>query len=289
MLGVEIPFVGTAAFTSNLVGWEAELQFGTVIGLHPDWSNPLQNQDMPKPPFGLGSAMGSMIRMPSFALAWTTINRVFDGNAVVFVEIFAIIDFVIRHIERFGRPTADKLNEFEDCLKKFVRWWDQVQPGNRSVPQLSDIRVDRQGLIVQGIMTCLRGDKLAGSWKILENEQRYTLQEYMYDLVDLGYLDAMEVGLHTDFKRIASRFTYDLDRNDVPDRYTVPWSAAHLQLPVPGLRGILGWSWITEYEDRMPYAKKVVQTFSDLYYGDTSDRTYLAGEHSKIEGDAIGY
>lgn len=288
MLGVHIPFVGTAAFTSNLVGWEAELQFGTILGLHPDWSDPRQNGGKRIAPISLGFALGSLIRAPTFPVAWSTIHRVFDGNAVVFVEIFAIIDFVIRHIERFGKPQGDDLDEFEDCLRSFVEWWDRVQPSHRTVPSMADIRVDRDGLIVQGIMECLRGNSLRGSLRILENEQRYTLQQYMYDLVDLGYLDAMEIGLHIDFKRVASRFAYNLYREDIPERYTVPWKPAKLQIPLPG-RGILGWSWITEYDDRMPYAIDVVTKFNDLYYGNASDRAYLVGEHAKLSGDANGY
>lgn len=56
----------------------------------------------------------------------------------------------------------------------------------------------------------------------------------------------------------------------------------------PG-RGILGWPWITEYGDRMPYAIDVATRINDLYYDGTSDRAYLAREHAKLSGDANGY
>lgn len=278
-LGIRVPFVGTAAFTSNLVGWELEAQFGGALALHPAWSDPRQNQMVPQAPFGLGPVTGTMFRQTAFAPFWTTINQVFDGNAVVFVEIFAIVDFVIRHIERFGRPEPDDLGEFEACLRSFIDWWDEVQPSHRRVPEMRNIQVDRQDSILNGLMACLRGDPLAGSLQILQNEQQFTLQEYMYDLVDGGLVDKMELGLLLNGYRVASRFAYDLDRTDVPERYTLPYRGG----------GFLGWNWITEFRDRMPYAQQVVTLFNTLYYGSEEDQRYLAREHSLLASDAAGY
>jgi len=120
---------------------------------------------------------------------------------------------------------------------------------------------------------------LAGSLSILQNEQQFTLQEYMYDLVDTGIIDEMELGLLLNGYRVASRFAYDLDRTDVAERYTLPYRGG----------GFLGWNWITEYGDRIGYARQVVTLFDSLYYGSDADRRYLAGEHARLAGDARGY
>lgn len=278
-MGVRVPFVGTAAFTSNLVGHELKAQFDGTLALHPAWSHPDQMQGLPRSPFGLGPVTGMVVRSPLFGRFWSTIHQVFDGNAVVFVEIFAIVDFFIRHLERFGRPEPDKIPEFEECLRTFINWWDEVQPSHRRVPEMADIQVDRNDLILQGLMACLQGNALPGSLDILQNEQEFTLQEYMYDLIQGTVIDEMELGLLRSGYNVASRFAYDLDRTDVPERYTLPYRGG----------GILGWNWITEYGDRIGYARQVVTLFDTLYYGNDADRAYLRGEHNRLASDASGY
>lgn len=283
-LNVRLPFAGTAAFTSNLVGWELEQQFATTLALHPDWSNPLQNQMVPRSPFGLGTAAGSLVRRPTFPVFWQTLQQVFDGNAVVFVEIFAIIDFFIRHLQRYGHPGPSELAQFETCLSAFIQWWDEVQPSNRKIPEMADIQVDRRGLILQGLMKSLRGEGLGGSLDILENEQHFTLQEYMYDLIDRGILDEMEIGLHSKsmlplWYQVSSRFVYNPGDPEIPERYIVPYQG----------HGLINWTWITEYDDRIGYARQVVQRFDELFYGSESDRRYLSSGHARLAGDASGY
>lgn len=154
-----------------------------------------------------------------------------------------------------------------------------VQPSTRRMPEMADIKVDRNDMIIDGLMSCLKGDALPGSLMILQNEQQFTLQEYMYDLVDTGLIDEMELGLLFKGYGVSSRFAYDLDRSDVEDRYTLAYRGG----------GFLGWNWITEFGDRIGYARQVVTLFDELYYGSEQDRRYLAAEHARLAGDARGY
>jgi hypothetical protein len=289
-MGVHIPFVGTAAFTSNLVGWELENASGLTLALHPDWSNPMQNQNVPRSPIGLGMTLGSLLRRSSFPIAWTTVNQIFDGNAVVFVEVFAIFDFSIRHFKAFGVPhTETALNDFDECLKAFIKWWDQVQPSNKKVSQLVDIDVDSEGLIHQGIMDSLRAVDSsarlrASTTKILKNEQEITLQRYMYDLVDNGMVDEMELLLMSKGYKVASKFSY-YQNAEINEKYYTRHNPISV---ISGGKGVKI-NWITEPKTRLPFAVEVVTKFDNLYYDDPEAKAYLQSQHQMMLRDALGY
>ena len=261
-LGVPIPFVGAAAFASNVVRWEVEDMVDNVTQLTHDMERRRQRSDL------------------NFLLTAykSTLRHVINGNAVVFVEIFAIFDFCIRHFREHGVPrTEDDLAEFEDCLEAFITWWDQVQPGLRSGP-MQDIRVDRERRILRGIMDSLRATtpqqrRDASTQQILYNEQMYTLQDYMYNIIDMGPIDPMEVGLVMRGYRAAAKFSYDMDAQ-VPESFIVPYDRS---------------GWLTEAGDRYPYTIEVVSRFDELYFGDDSARRSLYAAHGRMASDARGY
>lgn len=260
-LGAPIPFVGAAAFASNVVRWEVEDMVNNVTRMTYDMEIRRQRSDL---------------YMPLTAYK-TTLGHVINGNAVVFVEIFAIFDFCIRHFRIFGVPrTENKLAEFETCLEDFIAWWDQVQPGLHGA--LSDIQVDRARRIKEGIMLSLRATsarqrRAASTDYILYNEQNFTLQEYMYDIIDMGPLDMMEIGLVMRGYRAAAKFSYDMNAQ-VPESFIVPYDRS---------------GWLTEAADRYPYTIEVVSRFDDLYFGDDGARSSLSSAHSRMTADARGY
>ena len=260
-IGVQIPFVGAAAFASNVVRWEVE-----------DLIRGLSGQIV----------LMERSRMRSDASPFLipirdTLNKVIQGNAVVFVEIFAIFDFCLRHFQKFGVPRSPALiTEFDLCLKEFITWWDRVQPAGRA-PGLRDIRVDRSGLIREGIIASLRAttsqERISASVdKILFNEQMFTLQEYMYDRIQIGPIDMMEIGLVLRGYRAAAQFSYT--RDPVPDRFIVTFNG-------PG--------WLTVAAERYPYTKTVVSRFGELYSSGGADRRALEAAHMRMEADAHGY
>ena len=266
-LGVQIPFVGAAAFASNVVRWE-------VADLVHGYGNVVYEQER--------RGMNTTGRHDLNAITGV-MNKLIAGNAVVFVEIYAIFDFCVRHFKTYGRPRSDaQLAEFEICLENFITWWDAVQPGNRMFPQLRNIQVDRDGLIKDGIMASLRADsgearRQASTGLILYNEQNYTLQEYMYDLIDndiFGIIpfDPAEIGLLLRGYRAAAKFSYDKDAQ-IADRFIVTYDS-------PG--------WLTEAGDRYPYTVQVVSRFDELYF-EGGDRRYLGAEHSRMAADARGF
>lgn len=266
-LGVQIPFLGAAAFASNVVRWE-------VADLVHAYSNIVYEEERRG-----RNTTGNHI----FNAVTDVMNKLIAGNAVVFVEIYAIFDFSIRHFKTYGRPRTDaQLAEFETCLENFITWWDEVQPGNRMFRPLRDIQVDRDGLIKDGIMASLRAEsgdarRAASTDLILYNEQNYTLQEYMYDLIDndiLGVIpfDPAEIGLLVRGYRAAAKFSYDKDAQ-VADRFIVTYDRS---------------GWLTEAADRYPYTKTVVSRFDELYF-DGDDKRFLAAEHGRMAADARGF
>ncbi|PTX55463.1 hypothetical protein C8N43_0101 [Litoreibacter ponti] len=266
-LGVQIPFVGAAAFASNVVRWE-------VADLVHGYGNTVYEQER--------RGMNTTGRHDLNAITGV-MNKLIAGNAVVFVEIFAIFDFCVRHFRRFGRPrTEAEIAEFETCLGNFIMWWDEVQPGNRMFRQMRDIQVDRDGLIKDGIIASLRAEtgdarRAASTDMILYNEQNYTLQEYMYDLIDsdiFGIIpfDPAEIGLLVRGYRAAAKFSYEKDAQ-VADRFIVAYDRS---------------GWLTEAADRYPYTIEVVSQFDRLYF-DGGDRRYLGAEHGRMAADARGF
>lgn len=259
--GVAIPFVGAAAFASNVVRWEVE----DLIRLQ---SSLIVNMEVRRM---RSDASPMMIPLRD------TLNKVIQGNAVVFVEIFAIFDFCRRHFDRFGVPkTSAAISEFDICLADFIRWWDRVQPSGR-LPGLRDIRVDRRGWIREGIIASLKSNtpterRMASTGLILRNEQMLTLQEYMYNRIQFGPIDAMEVGLILRGYRAAAQFSYT--RDPVPERFIVTYDRS---------------GWITDAADRYPYTVQVVSRFDELYFGNAEDSAVLKGHHSRMEADAVGF
>lgn len=260
---VQIPFVGSAAFASNVVRWEVEdliRQHCTIV-------------------YNIEYQRGRSDISPLASMMLNTLNKVIAGNAVVFVEIFAIFDFCIRHFQNYGRPySQEDIRVFEQCLEKFIKWWDRVQPGNRLFNGLDNIKVDRQGLVKEGIVDSLRAqtrdERLeASTQKILFNEQNFTLQEYMYDNLDWGPIDPLEIGLLLRGYRAAAKFTYDR-ATDVSGRFIVPYDRS---------------GWISEAADRYPYTIQVVTRFDDLWYEDTTARSFLSQQLQTMIADARGY
>ncbi|MEO0745486.1 MAG: hypothetical protein AAFY49_09060 [Pseudomonadota bacterium] len=261
--GVPIPFVGTAAFASNVVRWEVEQMVASYTQLVYDMERRRQRSDM---------------YFPATAFR-DTLSKVIAGNAVVFVEIFAIFDMCVRHFQRFGPPrNEDDIAEFSDCLRAFIEWWDRVQPGSRMNDVLRDIEVDGQGLVHKGIMDSIRAastpERLSASVdQLLRNEQQFTLQRYMYDLIDIGPVDAMEIGLWLRGYEASAKFTYEAD-DPVPQRFVVPYG---------------GGAGLTEAGVRYPYTIEVVTRFDSLYFGEEEDRDALQAYHGRMEADARGY
>lgn len=266
-LGVHIPFVGTAAFASNVVRWEIE----DMIRLY---SILVINMEA-----GIGGVRHRSDT--SFVLMnfRNTLDKVIAGNAVVFVEIFAIMDFCVRHIKLYGRPQREQeLDEFVQCLREFVQWWDKVQPGNRRFKELKNIEVDRREWVQQGILLSLKATNSeerrdASTKYILNNEQNYTLQEYMYDIIDWGPYDPLEIGLVLQGYRAAAKFTYEKN-TEVDERFVVTYDRS---------------GWISEASDRYPYTIQVVSRFDELWYESPSDQAFLSQEHSRMIADATGY
>lgn len=262
-LQVSVPFVGTAAFTTNVVSWEVEDFTKSYAKTVLNWETRRLN------------TTGS----PLLQNMLKTAKTIIAGNAVVLIEIFAIFDFCIKHFKKFGRPRSeDQLKEFEDCLETFISWWDRVQPGNRKFPGLDNIKIDRDRLVKEGIIRSLKATskekRLEASLDfILNNEQNHTLQQYMYDLMDLGVIDFFEIGLVLKGYHVEVKFSFDLYKS-VDERFIITYD---------------GSGWISEAKQRMPFAKKVVTRFDDLYYDDSTTRKILRAEHQKLMIYSQGY
>ncbi|OKH89425.1 hypothetical protein [Thalassospira sp. TSL5-1] len=260
---VQIPFVGSAAFASNVVRWEVT----DLIRLYCSFVYNIEYQR------GRSDAF-----LPT-SLMLDTLNKVIVGNAVVFVEVFAIFDFCIRHFQEFGKPLDETaINDFEQCLKAFIAWWDRVQPGNRMFPDLENIEVDRKGLIRAGILDSLRAQtrderREASTRKILFNEQNFTLQQYMYDKIDWGPYDPLEIGLVLRGYRAAAKFTYN-QNTEVDDSFIIYYDRS---------------GWISEAADRYPYTIQVVSRFDEMWYENKENRSFLRQELQMMTVDARGY
>jgi len=271
-LEVNMPFVGSAAFASNVVRWEMEdmVRLYAILVINME--------------IGIGGVRHRSDTSLVLAGFRDTLNKVIAGNAVVFVEIFAIVDFCISHFRRYGRPRSqEELEQFEECLKQFVQWWDNVQPGNRlfggmfSDPPMKDIEVDRRQWIQQGILLSLEATtqderRSASTDFILNNEQNYTLQEYMYDIIDWGPYDPLEIGLVLRGYRAAAKFSYDKNA-EIDERFIVTYDRS---------------GWISEASDRYPYTIDVVSQFDRLWY-ESGDQSFLAQQHQRMIADATGY
>lgn len=135
---------------------------------------------------------------------------------------------------------------------------------------------DREGFFRAGIISGLRGDRNASALSVMENEQRFTLQDYMDDRVDWGWSDRMAGSwdivdrfyLGAFLRDIALVFAARLPTVIADSRYIVPWTGGN----------------VTEVADRLAFTRSGVERFIDLYYG--NERDYMAREMTVIRSFA---
>lgn len=292
-LGVAIPFPGVAAFAANVVHNELGRAIGGHLALNMDQMD--YGRNWYEKIMHIFPGLGGLQSGPEWFVERVVSGLVRDityGNLLVFVEVFPIYTFCIKHFERFGIPRGQEaIGEFDQCLQKFIEWWDKNNFGSgddeftikneQTGKEEQRIRIDRAGLFREGIIFGLRGDRLDSALSIMENEQRYTLQEYMYDRIDWGWPELFKGGFEIDdpfygsfyvaslfFGPVALVFAEDLQRQDIEQKYKVPWTGGN----------------VTEVDDRLVFTEAGVKRFDSLYYG--SDRDYMRGEISKLRRHA---
>lgn len=276
-LGVAIPFPGVAAFAANVVHNELDFainEYATTFLRQIEHENRVMNKLV----LPLNRLMLSPTGLPAATLKGM-IRDIIYGNLLVFVEVFPIYTFCIKHFRRFGVPrTEDKISAFETCLRNFIQWWDKKNFGAGDdafqIDGVQRILIDRAGRFGDGIIAGLRGDKLESALAIMENEQIHTLQEYMYDRIDWAWSpllsgpydfdDPFHMGAY--MRDIALTFAADLKRRDIPVQYILPWTGGN----------------VTEIADRIPFTEAGVRRFIELYYG--GQRDYMHREEIALRG-----
>ena len=268
--GVYIPFVGTAAYASNVVRWNVT----EVISILDIITNQTRGTSWPERPISFPSPYFIIFNelkklIPHFN---DLVNLVFAGNYLVFMEIFPIVDFTIRYIDRHGNPkTPSEIKKLKTCLDDFVDWWrEQVQSFSEVAEFMKSYKegaflVDRRGYIREGIALCLVGDSLIGSRdKILRNEQLFTLEEYMWKKIvegeklkgvfDNAFIKELIPNASLIIHPTDMQFSYELN-DDVDDDFI-------LNFPVITFGDLRS---IADKETRFPYTQKVVEKFHQLY------------------------
>ncbi len=325
-LGIYIPFVGTAAFASNVVRWNVEetmyyLDILTGYSEEPpqssdndeDWSFSFPRmiplpfpfipvllkiydrevseealkrgydpKDLLVNPDDIQEYVAEKVRRKLDTITSdinSILNQVFAGNYLVFMEIFPIIDFTIRYVKETGTPkTQEEIKELRHTLDRFVEYWrSAVQPFGE-VKELmqqyeGSFKVDRSQLIREGIELCLSGRSLRGSRdRILYNEQRYTLQDYMWEKMFEGKAP-LEFVTNTKLAWLDGDMKYSYNKKDsVPDNFLLEFK---------------GDGSITNPDIRYPFTQKVVQRYDALYSG--GKKVQLITHLNRLAKDATNF
>lgn len=273
----KIPFVGVAAFGSNTIRWDLELLVKIRIAL-----------ELVK----AGKKKEAQTLLESFGQAneyimdyWFAHSKIIDGlleylfmaNAYIYIEIFPIVEFMLRHVDRYGEPRTDQEKQaFLKCVAQFIEWYkgQAVRLTGHISPKLD---IDGEGLILEGIKQALDGNLQESTRNILWNEQKFTLQPHMYDKadnllhpVDQFFIDD-PVYAGTLVLDVSAKFTYHQD-TVVDDKFIVPLQGGN----------------VTNFDERWPYMWQVVNRFMELYYTQ-GEETFITCQHQLMMRDAAGY
>ncbi len=273
--GLANPFQGVAPFAANVVHYECTRAVeGHLVALliadNPRLANIIQLRlSLTYPLLAPWLALGRKIGPKT---ANHLVHHIIYGNLLVFVEVYPIFVFCIKHFRACGVPKGGDIDTFETCLTDFRDWWRANNFGSMDA-FAPTMKVDRAGFVVDGIIMCLRGEHKEGGISIATNEQDFTLQEYMYDKIDTSSITRINVPfdlddpfyLATKVFGAVLKFHHDPGSDQIPDKYL---------LPFPWLGNV------TVKEERMEYTRGVLNKFDGYYNG--SDRDYLLAEHRKI-------
>ncbi|WP_394196064.1 hypothetical protein [Litoreibacter albidus] len=288
--GVTIPFLGVAAFAANVVYHETKRAIQGYLLARLVNANP--QLELALIPFPYLFVLYTAGRRVGESVATRMVDRIIYGNLLVFIEVYPIFNYCIDHFRAFDVPRGSAIEEFRECLTEFRNWWresnlgagdDYVidsETGTRRMP------VDQDGTVVDGIIMCLQGKNLLGAIEVARNEQMHTLQEFMYDRIDLGLFPAPQPDgtfawfpdwlgdwddpffIATNFLGATLKFAYDPHEPNIPPQFIFPFDEGN----------------VTEAPDRMSFTVKVITAFHYLYLSD--DKAYITSEHARIIGHA---
>jgi len=280
-LGVQIPFPGAAAFAANVVHAELDWAVREYASVQLDEMEYDGNIAM-RLLMGLSMRTISAVSLAEPQLR-AMIRDIVYGNLVVFVEVFPIYTFCIKHFEQFGAPRSEaNIAAFDTCLESFITWWDDNNFGSGDGTFIhprrgsEGIQIDRNRLFKAGILAGLRGDRRTSAMEIMENEQRFTLQEYMYDRIDWGWNPRLSGGWDLDdpfyvgayLRDIALTFAADPTSQSLDPKFRILWTGGN----------------VTEVGDRLVFTTQGIDKFIEFCYG--SDRGHMMREISVIRSFA---